>query len=269
MSYQNPAFMVAHPMASRSISDISARNSGSFTNDSKRALIDSRQGEVAEFTATAANAGFALNFGSISGSGTVNRCVIPAGHNFGGETLEVISYNSGVALPSPTVRSTGAVGASELVDRSFADVIGDRYWGLQISTSLAETFSLTEFWLGNRMELSQGDARIDQGFEREYEHDLAEDNFGGRTTSLELSPARRKFSLRIRDLDPSGADFAALENVIRDGRSKPFWYWTPDSTDTGPYLVKLTRAARRKQSSKVPTTFSRYEMDIDMLEQVT
>jgi len=267
MSYQNPAFMVAHPSSLRSIADFATLASNTFTDDSKRALIDSRQGEQASYTADGAASGFTLDMGSTTAADPVNRLVVPGGHTFDGYIVLLIS---GVTLGSISVRSSTVVADKGVIDASFSDRNGDQFWGLQVINSVAsDVFSFGEFWVGNRRSLNTNDARVDQGFEREYEHDLSEEDFGGRTVSLELSPARRSFSLQVRDLDPSGADFATLDEVIRDGRSKPFWYWTPDSTDTGPYLVKLTRAARRKQSSKVPTVRSRYEVSIEMLEQVT
>lgn len=269
MAFQQPAFMVAHPASALAIAAITARNSGTFTDDSKRALIDSRQGEAAAFTATGANAGFAIDFGTTSAAGSVNRCVIPAGHAFGGETLEIISDNSGVTLPSPSIRSTQAVVGSDVLDYSFGPVTADRYWGLQVTTSAAEVFTLGEYWIGNRKALTSGDAMIDPSWTREYADNLRSDSFAGRDVTLELSPPRRAFSLHIRNLDPAGTDFATLEEVILAGRSSPIWYWTPDSTDTGPYLVRLSRAARREQMSDVPSVSVRYEVRLELVEQLT
>ncbi len=268
MTYQAPAFMVAHPASLLAIAKFTTRNSTAFTDDSKRSLIDSKQSEAAAFTATTTNAGFAIDFATTSAAGSVNRCVIPAGHNFDGETLQIISDNSGSSLPSPSVRSSASVSGAGIIDRSFGSVPADRYWGLQITTSGAEVFSLSEFWLGNRKALTTNDARVDPGSERDYEHDVTEEDFGGHTVSLELSPPRRRFSLKIRGLDPAQADFAKLDEVIRDGRTNPFWYWTPDSTDTGPYLVKLTRSAVRRQTFTKPMTKLFYEVDLEMLEQL-
>lgn len=271
MSYQNPAFMVSHPASAIAIAAITTRNSTALTDDSKRALIDSRVGLLGSFTASGVDAGFAIDLGTTTAADGANRVVVPAGHNFAGETLEIISDTSGATLPSPVVEDTIAVGAGSaaVLDFAFAAVTGARYWGLQVQTSLSETFSLGEFWLGERKALTTGDGRVDPGFDSEYEHDLNQEDFGGRTATLELSPARRVFTLSVRGLDPANADFATLDEVMRLGRSKPFWYWTPDSTDPGPYLVRLTRAAKRTQGSKVPAALMQYEVDLEMMEELT
>jgi hypothetical protein len=155
------------------------------------------------------------------------------------------------------------------VEVAFPSNITDRWWFFQSGTTGTETFTLGEFWIGNRKALTAGDSAIETGFAREYVHNVSEDNFGGRTATLELSPVRRTFSLQVQNLDPSGTDFATLDEVMRDGRTKPFWYWTPDSTDTGPYLVKLISAATRAQSSSVPIKSSRYAVALEMIEQIT
>ena len=224
------------------------------------------------FTASAANAGFALDFGASDAVDGVNRCVIPAGHNFAGETVEVIHDTDGATLPSPTVADSIAVGAGSaaLLDFSFTGVNGSQYWGLQVPTSAAEVFQLGEFWLGTRKTLTYpGGARVEPGFDAEYEHDVAEASYGGRTASLELSPPRKRFTLLGQRVDPSHADFATLDEVIRLGRSRPFWYWPPDSLDPGPYLVRLSRAARRRNDSRVPQSAIRYRVELEMLEEIT
>ena len=271
MTYQDTAFMVGHPAAAIAIAAITTRNSSTLTDDSKRALIDSRIGLVGSFTATGADAGFALDLGTTTAADDSNRVVIPAGHNFAGETLEIISDTSGPTLPSPVVEDTIAVGAGSaaVLDFSFAAVTGARYWGLQVATSAAEVFSLGEFWLGERKSLTSGDGRVDPGFESSYDHDLEQDDFGGRTATLEISPPRKRFSLKIRLLDPSNPDYATLDEIMRLGRSRPFWYWPPDSADPGPYLVRLTRSAARKNDSKVPQSVIKYQVDLEMLEELT
>ncbi len=269
MGYQAPAFMVLHPASELAIAKVTARpNVTAFSDDSKRALIDSRQGELASFTATGADAGVEFSYVDTS-IPRVNRAVIPAGHNLDGFSLDIISDDDGPTFPSAFVRSSGTVSGSGVIDRGFSIITTDEDWLFQLPGSAAETFTLGEFWLGERKALTTNDGRVAQGFVRTFEHAVSEEEFGGRTASLETAPSRRKFSLLIRDLDPTAADFATLEEVILQGRAKPFWYWTPDSTDTGPYLVKLTGAAGRVQTSDIPKTFMRYEVQLEMLEQVT
>ena len=268
MTFQQPAFMVAHRAAVSAITDFATINSNTFSDDSKRALLDSNQGLLGSFTATTASAGFSLDMDAGRAGYTFNRLVIPAGHTFAGFDVVVEGDATGPTLPAPVRTSTILAVAAEVLDFPITSSVGGpRWWGIKVLLSATEVFSLGEFWLGHRRALATNDARIDTGWERSYEHDLSEDTFGGRTVTLELSPPRRKFSLKVRDLNPSGTDFDILDEVIRDGRSAPFWYWTPDTTDTGPYLVRLTGAATRVQASTVPTKSVRYEMTIEMLEE--
>ena len=272
MAYQNPAFMIEHPSDVIGTAEVTARNSLTFTTDSKRALLDRRQGELGSFTANGANGGFALDYGTTAASRTINRCVIPAGHNFDGETLEIISDNSGATLPSPTVEDSIAVSGSAVIDFPFADKSGERYWGLQVTTSASETFNIGEFALGDRVALSAGanPSDVQPDFDRAYLHDVATDVIGGRDIALELTPPRRSFSLEIRYVIPGSDDADILEEIIRLGVSTPFWYWTPDSTDTGPYLVKLSGSATRSQESQQPPqALIAYSVKLEMIEQTT
>lgn len=267
MAYQAPAFMVAHNASKATIAGFATIASDTFSDDSKRAVIDSRQSELGSFTATGANAGFSIDMQTGVGSGTVNRVVIPAGHTFDGFDVVVKGENTGPTFPSPERAVTISVVGSGVLDFAFA-VTNLRWWGLTVTGSGTEVFSLAEYWMGERKALNINDARVGTGFERSYEHNIAEAKFAGRTAVLELAPTRRKFSLLTRDLDPSAADFATLDRVIRDGRASPFWYWTPDSTDTGPYLVKLIRSATREQRSSVPMKTIRYQVELEMLEEL-
>ncbi len=273
MTYQDPAFMVAHSAASLPIAKITNLSSSvPLTDDGKRALIDSRQGELGVYTAGGANVGIVFSW---DGTGlalpVVDRLVIPAGHGYDGFTLAVFSDDDTPNFPSAVSQFSDVISGSGVIDIVFATPVTDHVdFLLRVVDSVAtDVFQLGELWLGARKVLTLNDARVQTGFERSYAHNAIEDEFGGRTVSLELSPPRRNFSLKVVGLDPAGADFATLDEVIRDGRSSPFWYWTPDSTDTGPYLVKLTNSAKRMQTSPVPQKFMRYEVELEMLEQLT
>lgn len=268
MTYQAPAFMVAHPASRLPLSAISTKNVSVFTDDSKRALIDSKQSETGSFTSTNIQSGIVFSWVGLSPP-RVNRIVIPAGHTFDGFTVQAFSDDDTPNFPSSLQRYSQAQTGAGIIDMAFSLVTTDIDWIVRVLDSVnLDVFSLSEIWLGERKALTTNDARVDPGAERDYEHDVTEEDFGGHTASLELSPPRRRFSLKIRGLDPAQADFAKLDEVIRDGRTSPFWYWTPDTTDTGPYLVKLTRSAVRRQTFSKPMTKLFYEVDLEMLEQL-
>jgi hypothetical protein len=267
MAYQNPAFMVSHPAGAIAIADVTGTSATtSFSDASKRALIDSRQGEQASFTSTGADAG--VEFDLLT-TPTINRWVIPAGHTMEGWSWILFSDDNS-AFSSATNRfnigSTHLTGAP-VFDASFTEVTTERYWLFQRTQDTAETFTLGEFWIGEHVEVANAD--VQPSFSSEWVHHLNEDVIGGRDVAVELAPPRRRFTLSLRYVDPADADFTILEEVIRLGRSTPFWYWTPDSTDTGPYLVKLSAAATRRQESSAPQSGIFYQVDLTMIEQTT
>ncbi len=267
MSYQNPAFMIVHNATAVAVGDIVTIVASTLTDDSKRALIDSRQGELGSFTATGGDAGFSIDMAGGLGGGSSNRVVIPAGHTFDTFSVVVKGDDTSNALPSPERTDTIAVSGSGVLDFSFALATGLRWWGLTVTGSVAEVFSLGEYWMGERVAIDNADVQPEFG--KAYEQLIAGDVIGGRDVTLELAPPRRTFSLSLRYVSPADADFTILEEVIRLGRSQPFWYWTPDDTDTGPYLVKLSRSAVRKQESAAPQAGIFYAIDLEMIEQQT
>jgi len=266
MGYQQPAFMISHPASAIAISDVSARGSTTaLSDDSKRALIDSRQGEQASFTAAGSDAG--VEFDLLTAP-TINRWVIPAGH-----TMNQISGNwqlysdDNSSFSSGSLRLNEAISGTGVFDGVVLTTTTERYWLFQALTTTTQTFTLGEFWIGERVAISSG--YVQPGFRSEWEHHIAEDVIGGRDIALELTPPRRRFSLEIRYVVPATSDALILEEILRLGRSTPFWYWTPDDTDTGPYLVKLEASATRAQESAAPQAQIAYTVSLTMIEQTT
>lgn len=268
MGYQAPAFMIASIPSGLALSAVSTRNSSTLTDASKRALIDLRAAPVGSFTATAANAGVQFDFGSTAFASLMNRAVIPGGHNFASETVQIISGTS-AGIGTPTVLDSIAVSSLDgVLDFDWSPVAGHRYFGLQVTTSGSEVFTLGELWIGQRSVLS-ADAWVQPGWGDRYEQEVTEDRFGGRTATVQLSPARRRFALEVRNLDPAGSDFSILDSVIRNGRAAPFWYWPPDSEVGGPFLVQLVAGGSRFQESRAPLVQPRYAVTLEMVEQLT
>lgn len=263
MGYTSPAFMVAHPSAEIALDKITPRPAATaFSDDSKRALTDRRQGEFAQFTATGSAAGVEFEYAT---DPRANRVVIPAGHTFNGFVLDIFSDDN-PAFSSATNRSSTSISGSSVIDLTFSLVTNESNWLFHVN-STTEVFTLGEFWLGERVPIATAD--VQPFFEREWVHRVANQVIGGRDLSLELTPPRRRFGLSLRYVDPGSADFTILEEVLRLGVSTPFWYWPPDTTDPGPYLVKLERSARRKQERVAPQVTISYSIDLVMIEQST
>lgn len=268
MAYRAPAFMVTNVVSSLALSAVTARNAGTFSDASKRALIDMRQTPIGSFAATGANAGVEFDLGTTLISSLVNRAVIPAGHNLTGETVRIVSGTT-AGIGTPTVLAT-AVAGSGVIDLGWTPVAGHRYMALDISTSAAEVFTLGEFWLGFRFDLT-ADAWVQPPWRAEYQHELTEERFGARLATVETAPPRRRFSLEVLNLEPSGVDFLQLEGVVRGGRTAPLWFWPPDDSlfTAGPFLVQLASSSLRRQESRAPLAGVRYGASFDLVEQLT
>lgn len=270
MAYRQPAFMFDSALAAQPIAEVTARNATALTAASQRALIDRRAGPFALITATGANAGAEFDLQTTTLKG-FTRGVIPRGHNLAGETVRVISDTT-PGMATPTVHAT-LVGPSDASAMDFAFAAGstERYWGFEVTTSSAENFLVGEFALGVFSQLT-ADAWVQPSFAREYVHGLTDDTFGGRLATVELAPARHRFSLEVLNVTAGSADDLLLDQVIRDGRTAPFWYWPPDDAAAidGPYLVQLTSSPQRRQESRAPqSTGPRYSVRLEMVEQLT
>jgi len=270
MAYQQPAFMFNHLGSGLAVAAITARNAGTLTDASKRAWIDQRATPLGSCTATGSNGGFTFDLGTTSAGDVINRCVIPAGHALATRAVQVLHDSVANMGGSPLIAgfATMAAGVTD-IDCTFNPTTGLRYWGFQYNLSTnGFVISMGEFWLGTRTTLG-ADAYVQPGFANEYEQEIAEDRFGGRTATVALSPARRRFRLEVLNLDPSGADYALLEQALTTGRERPFWYWPPDTLTPGPYLVQLSEAGSRRNENRAPQAGIRYGVTLEMVEQLT
>lgn len=263
MAYSVPAFMLSHQARDEGFSAFSARNANALSADDVRPWIDSRVGELGSFTATGADAGFLIDFTSRDQT----RAFIPAGHNMGGETLELVAELLGFdGVAFFAVLDTITPVGSELLDFSWPSIGAIRYWGLQAQTSsAAEVYSFGEFWIGTRFELSGSD--VQPGFASEWTHDVREETLGGREATIERSAPRRLFSLEVRYVVPGTDDASILASILENGRVNPFLYWPPDDTDPGPFVVKLRNSGTRVQEAVAPQASIAYSVTLEMIEQ--
>jgi len=270
MGYTQPAFMFDSLGSGLALAAITARNAGTFTNASKQALIDGRAAPIGSCTATGSNGGFTFDLGTTSAGDAINRCVIPAGHSLSTRNVQVLHDSVANMGGSPLIAGfiTMPAGVAD-IDCTFNPTTGLRYWGFQYNLSTnGFVISMGEFWLGTRSALSV-DAYVQPGFGNDYRQALAQDEFNGRTSTVVLAPARRRFSLEVLNLDPAGADYALLERAMTTGRERPFYYWPPDTVAPGPYLVQLTAAATRRNENPAPMAGIRYGVTLELLEQLT
>jgi hypothetical protein len=264
MTYRQPAFMVNNYGAG-SISDITqivGFQAGGLSNADKRAFFDGRVSSIGSYVSTGTSAGIRWDAGVIP-SPAANRLVIPKTHGgFIGNNLSV--YHDSSPYPSPTLVSFSNIADGNTIDLTLSSG-NERYWIIQQSSiSVGHVTTARGFWLGTYSQLS-GSAHVDPAFELGWKAQLVDTDYPGGVAVAQISPPRRTFSLRVRDIDPASSDYSILDGVMQS-REKPFWYWPPDDTDPGPFYVRHSNEPKRVQDFGAPTQALRYTFDFDLIE---
>lgn len=267
MSYRQPAFMTNNYGAGAvtDITQIVGFNAGTVSNVNKRAFFDGRISSVGFYISASTSAGIRWDAGVIP-SPAANRLIIPKTHGgFVGNNLSVYHDNAD-NYPSPTLVHSSIIGGSNetTIDLTLSSG-GERYWIIQQnSISIGNAAVARGFWLGTYSQLS-GSAHVDPAFELGWEAQLVDTDYPGGVAVAQISPPRRTFSLRVRDIDPASSDYSILDGVMQS-REKPFWYWPPDDTDPGPFYVRHSSRPKRVQDFGAPTQALRYTFELDLIE---
>lgn len=266
MTYRQPAFMVNNYGAG-SISDITqivGFNAGGLSNADKRAFFDGRISSIGSYVSTSTSAGIRWDAGVIP-SPAANRLVIPKTHGgFIGNNLSVY-HDSAAGYPHVTIVGVYTIADGNTIDLPLFVTVSERYWIIQQnSISVGNVTTARGFWLGTYLQLS-GSAHVDPAFELGWKAQLVDTDYPGGVAVAQISPPRRTFSLRVRDIDPASSDYSILDGVMQS-REKPFWYWPPDDTDPGPFYVRHSNEPKRVQDFGAPTQALRYTFDFDLIE---
>lgn len=257
MAYRQPEFLLDHLGASRSLSDIVALN---LTDANIRRLIDRRQGSLAVWSTSSASHHFRIDMGEQYSPTTL---IIPAGHNLDGIDLDIYS-DPDATWVGPIFRSTHTVSGSGVIEHELGSPSRtDRIY--QINFDGTGTWELSEVWYGIKQALS-ATAYVDPRFEFNTVSQTIETAYPGGNAIVDLAPPRREFTLEIRNVDPSSADWTLLDAIATQGRSESFWYWPPDDTDPGPFLVQLERDPDVQQDHPAPSVSLSYRVRLRMVE---
>lgn len=265
MTYRQPAFMVNNYGAG-SISDITqivGFQTETLSNANKRAFFDGRVSSIGSYVSTSTFAGIRWDAGVIP-SPSANRLVIPKTHSgFVGNNLSV--YHQSAPNASPTLVSSSTIADENTIDLTLSSG-NERYWIIQQNPTISVGHVTTArgFWLGTYSQLS-GSAHVDPAFELGWKAQLVDTDYPGGVAVAQISPPRRTFSLRVRDIDPASSDYSVLDGVMQS-REKPFWYWPPDDTDPGPFYVRHSNQPKRVQDFGAPTQALRYSFEFDLIE---
>jgi hypothetical protein len=252
MAYRNPAYLVSNRVA---VAGAAAITSSTLAASSpKERLIDGRLSRNAAFNAAAANQFIEVDFGAAV---SIDRMVIPPGHNLNGCAIELRADTT----PTPTTVRDSFTASTGLIDRSFG-AISFRYWRILFVTSGA--WALGEWVLGDYQQTASG---VVPTWGATYMEPVIDESFPTREAVILEAAARRELTLEHTLL--TGADLAIYDAAIATGRSVGFWHWPVDDALSA-MLVRLTDTPERSQVSPAPSVTSpRYRVALKMREQAS
>jgi hypothetical protein len=257
--------MVSHPVAGRPIASITTGGGTYLTDPNKRSLIDYRVGELAVYSSALASHSLIVDMGS---NFTLTQLIVPTGHNLIGATC-VVQTDDNVGFATPTLVGSITPANFLVIDLPLTTAVAERYYRLSMGFGSATAPQLGEFWLGVKLQLGAS-SYVDPEFENGYLAQSARIEYPSGIVAVEKAVARRKFTLKVLNLDMGSTDYGTLSSVLRLGFSRPFWYWPPDDVafqDQGPFFVILDEDGTRIQEFKSPTTSPRYSVQLAMVEQ--
>jgi hypothetical protein len=262
--------MVDHPLGG--ITDMAndiQKTAGTFSvgEAGKRPLVDARQGTMCDFKAFLSFSPIGFGFDSLAVQTTaLDRFVMPRGHNLDGYNIR-LQHDVSMAFSTATTVVNSDITGSAVIDEQLTSSSTARYWRFYTVGISGDEFQIHGVWIGVYEQMSSS-AMIGSGFSNFWETQTNRTEYPSGTAVVELSPPRRKFSLKVSGVDPASADYTLLDKVLLNGRARSFWYWPPDDTDAGPFLVRLDGDGSRDQESSAPSVNIRYRFDISMTEQL-
>jgi hypothetical protein len=270
MSYTDPAFMPYHAIAQAvlvgGLAAITTQNTWAGTEDiTKRRVCDYRTVAVANFSGVASNHHIQFDRGAASVS-ELDRIIIPAGHNYTGKKLKVLSDDNDGMSSAAIILAQTDIGSAALIDLPLVGGVPSEQQYIRVNWPASGTWNpdTTEVWIGEKKITTTG---VAQAWRNPLETPLVEQPFPTRDAAVLLGPARRTWELEHYRLDAT--DVAVYDEIAATGRTIPFWFWPPDDAYTEPLLMKLTDDMEREQDSPVPKTEITYTVRLQMREQTT
>lgn len=253
MAYRNPAYLVRNRVADAGAAAISS--STTATGQGKERLIDSRIAKLFRFNAAAANQFIEVDFGAAV---SIDRMVIPVGHNLSGCAVELRADTT----PTPTTVRDSFTAGSGIIDRSFA-ALSFRYWRILFVTS--GQWELGEWVLGDYQQTAEG---IAQAWQAPRKSPVKVQEFPSREALLIEAAVRRRFVLTHEAC--SAADLAIYDELLDRGVGRPFWFYPPDDALTSPLFMRLEDDGEREQDHPNPKASGpTYTVKVSMVEQGT
>lgn len=230
-------------------------------------LRDGGAAHLAKFGSSGANSRIDVNRGAGTLS-TLDRLVIPSGHNLGAQTVNVYGSATG-AFAGEEVTLHTFTSAAGLLNEVLTTPSAHRY--LRVVFAGTGQWQLGELWIGRTVTLTQGQS---SAWSDPYAPNLLYYVFdSGVTGAVELGPAVRALDFSwsgvgVRDQN----DITRMEGVLSDIQYGllTFWFQAPDSVEPL-RLVRLAQPYDRTQALRNPRLAGiiAYNYTLQMIEDLS
>lgn len=230
-------------------------------------LHDGGASHMAKFGSSGANSRIDIDRGAGT-LPTLDRILIPSGHNLGAQTVTVYGSSTG-AFSGEEATLESFTSAPGLVNEVLATPSAHRY--LRVVFAGTGVWELGELWIGRTITLTQGNAF---GWTDPYQPNLLNYVFdSGVTGSAELGPAVKSLgfawdSVGLRDQ----SDIARMEDVLSDINygQHTFWFQAPESAEPL-RLVRLSEPYTRAQALRDPyaRSYNAFAYGLAMVEDLS
>lgn len=260
MAYRSPFFVSHHALRTAGNAAVTVTNEAA--GFPKYRLLDSRHDALFRFNTSAAGHTIVVDRGAGSLL-SINRAVIPSGHNFSGASV-VIESDDNAGFASATTMFTGTIPAG-LFDQVLT-ASAERYMRLRVTST--GQWELSEFILSVTRTPTVGPTPkyTDEQFPTYSETVLR----SGNAYRLQLGDDRQRFAVEWSAVPV--AEVVSLFDLVWTESGQgiyPVWYGGADST-LAILPVLLTDQIERRQSSPVPLTSGLYfDVRVSMLEQLS
>lgn len=264
MSWRTPRFGIRHSLRDAGVASVSYANALA-SGDFKTFWLDERR-EPGAFASAAADHYIQVDLGTGYASVTVDRMLIPVGHNFDTYDLRVREDSAADMSVDPQVLySVTPHSGTGQIDVTLTES-ADRYIRVDwITDNFAPT--TPELWLTKTLAPTQGPDPLTWRDDYLY-NVLSFVTPAGDRGDLELGSKQRIFEFDYPKID-SAADIAILDQLVEDvGVTKAFIF-DPPFDDEDALICKMRMPPRRIFDHPVPAGGNKaYSYHFELIEQI-
>ena len=266
MAYRQPLFLSHHALRLAGAAAIGG--TAMHVDFPVARAFDSAGLRRARFGGTAANQYVKVDRGAgFAALQTLDRLIIPAGHNLNGCTVQVRQHTSDPAAGTDgTLIGSQAVTGSALVEIALSPALSNRYAIVNFVTA-GTAWEFGELWLGKLNALTTSSPEpewTEAPLARIAETELE----SGAVFRVARGQTKRTYRLRI----PwnAAADVAVFDFLLSDTADGlfPFYFYDMDSTHAA-VRVELVGGLPRRQDHPVPSSSTTFAFELELREAVT